>query len=185
MDNENAPLPCLTYLFIVSGILLAVIAALLLSQIDSLQKRTSLPQPTLQSIDLDATLAAGDLTVVVITGEASQSDFPTITPTLPPDTTTDTTAATADLVPVEGTPESPTMQFISPLCSDIPHGWLPYRVQAKDTLRSLAIDYRVDEDSLAQVNCLNQPQLKAGQIIYLPVIPEVTAEKTKPWSQDS
>jgi hypothetical protein len=177
MDNENAPLPCLAYLFIVSGIILAVIAALLLSQIDSLQKRTSLPQPTLQSIDFDATLAAGDLTVVVITGEASQSEFPTITQTLPPDTT--------DQVTVEETPESPTIQFISPLCNEIPHGWLPYHVQAKDTLRSLAIDYRIDEDSIAQVNCLNQPQLKVGQIIYLPIIPEATAEKTNPWPRDS
>jgi hypothetical protein len=177
MDNENAPLPCLTYFFIVSGIILAVVAALLLSQLDSLQKRTSLPQPTLQSIDLDATLAAGDLTVVVITGEASQSELPTKTPTLPPVVT--------DQVTVEETPESPTMQFIAPSCSEIPDGWLPYHVQARDTLRSLAIDYRIDEDSLAQVNCLNQPQLKVGQIIYLPINPEATAEKTNPWSQDS
>jgi hypothetical protein len=177
MDNENAPLPCLTYIFIISGIILAVGAALLLSQIDLLQQRTQLPPPTLQSIDFEATLSAGDLTVVIITGEALQSEFPSITPTHTPGAT--------DQITIESTPESPNVQSITPPCSAIPDGWSPYRVQGMDTLRSLAIDFRVDEDTLAQVNCLSQPQLKVGQIIYLPVLTEATAEKTNSWSPDS
>ena len=165
MENENAPPACLTYLLILLGIALAVGAALLLSRLDSLQQRALIPQAPLPVVDFEATLAAGDLNVVVITGESSQSELPTVT-----------ASATPTVIPmstgqenVDLTPESPFTPDLVPTCSGIPEGWMPYKVEEGDSLRSLSIQSKISEDTLAQANCLLQPNLKRGQIIYLPI----------------
>ena len=106
MDNGNAPPACIVYFLIVCGIALAVGAALLMSQIDALQQRTLLPQATLPVIDLEATLSAGELTVVVITGEPSQSSALSLTPTLIPQA--------GEEVTVGETPESPVATAENP-----------------------------------------------------------------------
>jgi hypothetical protein len=170
MNKENAPSSCsscFTYLLILLGIIFTVGAAFLLSQFDTLQQRNLLPQATIPVVDFEATLEAGDLPVIVITGEASQSEFPTANPIIAPTEAIQTT--------IDETPETPS-QTVVPTCSDIPNGWLPYQVKENDSLRSLAIQLKVDEDTLALANCLIQPQLTHGDIIYLPRSPETMTE---------
>jgi hypothetical protein len=174
MDKENTPpscSSCFTYLLILLGIIFAIGAALLLSQFDTLQQRTLLPQATIPVIDFEATLAAGDLPVTVLPGEVSQSALPT--------TASFSITKEPDQLTIDDTPE-PSSQVDITGCSTIPDGWLPYKVGENDTLRSLAIIVQVDEDSLASTNCLIQPQITAGEIIYLPIPVETTTEGIHP-----
>jgi hypothetical protein len=172
MDKENAPpscSSCFTYLLILLGIVFVIGAALLLSQFDALQQRTLLPQATIRVVDFEATMAAGDLPVIVLTGEVSESEVIAATHSAIPTETAQVT--------IEDTPEA-SSQIIVPTCSAIPDGWFPYQVRENETLRSLAIQLKVDEDTLASANCLIQPQITAGQIIYLPIPAEAWIEGT-------
>jgi len=171
MDKESAPpacSSCFTYLLILLGIIFAIGAALLLSQFDTLQQRTLLPQSTIPVVDFEATLAAGDLPVTVLPGEVSQSALPTKTSFV--------TTSESDQITIDSTPE-PSSHIDNTECSTIPDGWLAYRVRENDTLRSLAILMQVDEDTLATINCLIQPQITAGKIIYLPSPVETSTEE--------
>ena len=161
MDQKSGTPSCFSYLLIILGIVIAIGAALLLSQFDALQQRSLLPQATLPVVDLEATLAAGDLPVIVITGVASQGDISVPTSTRLPPTSIQ---ATITVSPVVSTSEESAL----PPCSITPEDWIPYLVKESDTLRSLAIRLRIEEDTIASANCLIQPQLESGQIIYLP-----------------
>lgn len=57
----------------------------------------------------------------------------------------------------------------------VPVGWIPYTVQAGDTLYSLAKYYGVSVAQLQQANCLDSSTLIViGQIIYVPNMPTRT-----------
>lgn len=166
MEEDTALPPWIIFLLIALGIAFAVGVALLLTQLDGLQQRTLLPQATLPVIDLDATVAAGDLTVVVISGD----DSPASTPTLaPPPTLQPSGQATA---------ASTAGPIIVPTCTAIPSGWTPYTVQDGDTTASLSEQFGISADALSHGNCLAQSQeLKPGQIIYVPLLtPTVSTE---------
>lgn len=179
------------YSLILLGIIVTISAALMLSQLDTLQQQNSPPPATFAAADFDATLTAGDLPIIIITGEASQSEsgaastqlLPTPTARIssvqtPESVSPTPNAADFPVTPegftpeefrVEETAESPTQNIVTPLCNSKPDGWLPYIVKENDTLRSLAIQSKVDEDTIATINCLAQPQLRTGHIIYLPI----------------
>lgn len=55
-----------------------------------------------------------------------------------------------------------------------PSGWVPYTLQANDTLESLAVKYRTDVNTLRQNNCLVSDSLIAGTLFYLPPAPTST-----------
>ncbi|GAB4504839.1 MAG: hypothetical protein Fur0043_18330 [Anaerolineales bacterium] len=77
---------------------------------------------------------------------ASASFTPTVTETLPP----------------------------PPTSCPPPGGWIPIKVQALDTLDSLAIQYKTPPDLLRQANCLFSSDLTPGTLLYVPPVPTPT-----------
>jgi len=55
-----------------------------------------------------------------------------------------------------------------------PVGWLPYVVQACDTLAKIAAYYRIGSDILQHANCLGDTGLLPGVVIYVPPVPTHT-----------
>ncbi len=165
MDNDTALPPWIIFLLIALGIAFTVGMALLLAQLDTLQQRALLPQPTLPVVDVDATLAAGDLTVVVISGGDSAGSTPTLAPPTLSAPDEATTAATSDPTPV-------------PPCTAPADGWIPYAVQEGDTWAALAARYGISVEALSQGSCLDESQEpQPGQIIYVPLLtPTLPAE---------
>lgn len=158
MDDDTALSSWIIFLLIALGVALAVGIALLLTQLDTLQQQTLLPQATLPVIDVEATLSAGDLTVVIIAGEDSQTGTPTSTPTQ------------MGPIPDQSTIESSSTPVFVPTCAAAPDGWTPHTIQEGDTLSALSFQLGVGVDMLLQANCLTQTQLIPGQIILLPSV---------------
>ncbi len=156
MDDDTALSSWIIFLLIALGVALAVGIALLLTQLDALQQQTLLPQATLPVIDVEATLSASDLTVVVIAGDDSQTGTPTSTPTQ------------IRQIPDQSTIESTSAPISVPTCAATPDGWTPHTVKEGDTLSALSLQLGVGVDMLLQANCLTQSQLIPGQIILLP-----------------
>lgn len=51
----------------------------------------------------------------------------------------------------------------------LPAGWVPYTVQAGDSLASIAAQFGVDEAQLPYLNCLRQrAQIQAGDMLFVP-----------------
>lgn len=51
----------------------------------------------------------------------------------------------------------------------VPNGWVPYAIQAGDTLAGIATAYNLTVQQLAQANCLQNPDLIfEGQVIAVP-----------------
>lgn len=66
----------------------------------------------------------------------------------------------------------------------VPDGWLPYFIQANDTLYSLAQRFGVTVAELAEANCITEPErITAGQILYAPPGSDVSARPTAPGGQ--
>ena len=65
-------------------------------------------------------------------------------------------------------------------CGTVPAGWERYTVQPGDTLFSLASRAGVSQEQVMSVNCLDSPDLMAGQSLYLPPLPTPTATRCLP-----
>ena len=157
MDGKTALPVWIVFLLIALGIALAVGIALLLTQLDMLQQRSLLPQATLPVLDQEATLAAGEVTIVVIAGEDLQTNTPTLSPSITPQITGN------------GTPVHTAVPVLIPTCSAAPEGWSAYVIKAGDTAESLAIRYGISIASIVQANCLTIEPLSPGQLIQLPL----------------
>jgi len=129
--------------------------ALLLAQIDNYQRRSIIPPNGLPLIDIDATVAAGELVNVYLPSEVSP------TPTIP--------ATSAQKTPVY---ESDPM---AAEC-DTPRNWVPYIVGSGDTLPKLARAQGTTVYHLMIANCLESTNLMPGRKISLPVIPPALAK---------
>lgn len=151
---QSTTLSWRTILFLVAGVVIVVIIALLLSQIDSYQRRSIIPPNGLPLIDLDATVAAGELAIVYLPSEVSP------TPTL--------LATPAQKTPVaeEISIATPTIRVDS-TCNMAEPGWSPYIVEAEDSLSSLAMQFGLSVTVIMQANCLAHDQIIEGQQIYL------------------
>jgi len=132
-----------------------VIAALLLAQIDVMQRRSALPQKSLPVIDLEATIAAGSPTLVYLLSDATATPSPNYTPSAEPETSSEASLATA------------VAEFI-PTCSVPPEGWTLYTINAGDSFHGLAERFGEKVDTIIQVNCLPHGQITVGQQIFLP-----------------
>ena len=166
MNKDTALPPWIIFLLIALGVALAVGVALLLTQLDALQQRTLLPLATLPVINVEATLSAGDLTVVVIAGEDVSTGTPPLTPSL--------AAETPEQITVEPT----SAPVLVPTCAAAPDGWVPYDIQEGDTLATLSIQLGVGTEMLLQANCQTQAQLIPGQVIFVPfLLPTGAAEE--------
>ena len=61
-----------------------------------------------------------------------------------------------------------------------PAGWVPYVVQADETMFRIALRYGMTAEALQAANCLSAPAIQAGQTLYVPYLipapPVVTPE---------
>ena len=146
-----------TILFLVAGVAAVVIIALLLARVDDYQRRSSIPLNDLPVIDLDATVAAGDLGIVYLPGEVSP------TTTFP---ATPTAAASVETEILQVTPTIPA----APDCKS-PRNWIQYTVLPGDTLPKLARAHQTDAIYILKANCLQNLELEIGTKIFLPAFP--------------
>ncbi len=164
-ENESSTPSWQTPLVVTFGIVLVVLAALLLTQIDNIQRRSVLPPKRLPVIDQEATVVSGDLGVIYLPNEMIIS-----------------AAATSIPIAVSPTPsEAQTATVVAvliPSCNSTPKDWTDYIVQPGDSLSALAIQSGVSKKAIVQGNCLSHDQVIHGQVIYLPQnIPSAINEK--------
>lgn len=145
--------------FVALGVAVVVLIALLLSQLDSFQRRSQLPSNGVPINDVDATLAAGELTTVYLPGEITpvSTPLPSLAPTQ------------SEQPPASATPQSPTLEA-SANCSPADSGRAVYIARSGDTWASLANHFGVTEEALREANCLAPDQLLKGQQILVPEI---------------
>jgi LysM repeat protein len=156
MREDQSSMPSwLIILLLVLGIIAVVIIALLLAQIDTYQRQSAIPSNGPSVIDLEATIAAGELATIYLHGDASPAPTIPATPTV--------TETPSD----EVTPEAPAPRIESN-CDKASKGLPIYIVKPGDTLSSIAVRFGVNEETLRLVNCLTRDQVVQGQQIYLP-----------------
>jgi len=128
---------------------------------------TITPIPTSLSLNQDLTM-----TFTIPTATTGNLIVPT---SLPVETSTLTGSPT---FPPTATPTStPTNSPTSTQC--VPkYYWFAYHVQGGDTLYSLALSTRSTMDELKLANCLTDPQIFKGQILYVPRLPIRTPTPT-------
>ncbi|MCA9974327.1 MAG: LysM peptidoglycan-binding domain-containing protein, partial [Anaerolineales bacterium] len=150
MNSETVPDPWYNNLLLVVGVMLTVVMALLMSQLDRLQTRLV---PTIQVV--------------------AQVTVPVMTPT-PLSAIALATAAPASPSPIASggnstTPGSTAVPTV--VCGQPPAGWVAYTVRSGDTLYALSRDTGATVDQIVQANCLEAKLFVTGMQIYLPMIP--------------
>jgi LysM repeat protein len=133
---------------------------------------------------ISVVLVVGGLSLAL--AENKIAPAPTVTPsiTAPPRTLTSIPAAPATLVAFTETPtispsptNIPSPTQTSPVLTNCipPTGWIFITVPLGGTLSSLAAQYRITPEQLAEANCLSTQSLPAGYGIYVPPLPANTA----------
>ncbi len=170
--------PVLIGLAAASAVALTVVVALLLA-LQDLPVGVQPPAPVVQPSAQPA-LQNTPFTPVLV---------PTATPglTLPPATATNLPVPlaptftpapamlpTSTVIPSPTSPPSPTplVATLPPLpqvCTP-PYGWVGYTIQVGDTLNDLAYRYQTSVSQLMQANCLDNPVVYPGQVIFLPPV---------------
>jgi LysM repeat protein len=143
-------------LLLPAAVIFTLIAALLLSSLDTLQTRIV---PTLMArlpITLVATVVPSPTVRIIPTS----TTIPTATPTTTP------TAA-----PIPRAKPTATAVAILPVCGEVPETWVPYTVQLGDTLFFLSLSSGATIDEITRANCLEITNLVSGIRIYLPATP--------------
>lgn len=125
-------------------------------------------------------ITLGALAITMAEGNHSapiEAPLPTETPVIIYTTNTPLPSATISITPLASTP---TMSYSpSPTPCQPPSGWLSYIIQQGDTLESLAEESMVSPETLISANCLADPSLLPGGILYLPVLPTPTPALSK------
>jgi LysM repeat protein len=152
MNEQSGDRNWRSNLLITSGVILTVIMALLMSQIDLLQVQL---QPT------PAIIAA--LQPTADTSPETESKITAVSLSTP----TKTPAPTATL---SGTAPATAVPMLIH-CGEIPEGWNVYTVRAGDTLISLSATAGTTVAAIAKVNCIQNELVFEGMIIYLPARP--------------
>jgi len=151
-----------TVLLLVAGVAIVVIIALLSAQLDSYLRRSEVPANGLPVVDLEATVAAGEIGTVYLPGEVSPTATLLVSPTPTPSAVLEqSTPAAAEW------PQATAVSGFDENCGGDLHGWFPYIVKAEDTLSSLAQKSGLSENTIKQANCLTHDQIIAGQQILL------------------
>ncbi len=167
-DGSSRTTSWRSLLLVLCGIILALALALLLTQLDGMQKKSLLPTQRLQVIDLEGTISASDVTIVNISNDVG----------LELDTPSGPNSA--------GIPDNPgaatALPVFLPTCAAAPSGWSLYTVAAEDTLAILALRYKSTIAELRQANCLSEAEdLQSGQRIFVdmgPLAPTATLAGT-------
>ncbi len=151
-----------TAMILVAGIAIVVLIAFLLAEIDSYQQQSAVAPNDLPIIDLEATVAAGELSTIYL-----PSDISTTPATLAP--TAQATATAEESKPPNRVTE------IEADCNNPPDGWIPYVVEAGDSIGSLADLHGVSDILIRDANCLPYSHVVEGQLILLPQNPNLDA----------
>jgi hypothetical protein len=142
-------------LLLAAGVVAVLIIALLMAQMDAVQRRSMLPPKNLPVVDADATVTQGDLPKVYLPAELGTTPILTLTPSSDP---------TATL-------EQPLTTFESaakPICGFASTDWVPYTIQAGDSLAQLAKRFGISQNKIFVANCLTEEEFTLGQQILLP-----------------
>ncbi len=154
MNEQTQPSDWRVNVLLTGGVMLAVLMALLMAQIDSLQIRL---QPTPEFIAL---------------APATVEALPEATlPAAAPPTTTATTTA----VPLPTSTVRTMAVSLTPRCGDVPADWAPYQVRAGDSLLSLSAISGTTPAAIVKANCIQNEFVFEGMIIFLPVRPPTPA----------
>ncbi len=150
MNAETVPTPWYANLLLVVGVVLTVVMALLMSQLDRLQTRLV---PTVQVV--------------------AQATEPVMTPT-PLSAIALATAAPASPTSIISSDNSTTLGSTAVptiTCGQPPAGWVSYTVQSGDTLYALSRHTGAAVDEIVQVNCLEAKVFATNMQIFLPMRP--------------
>ncbi|PID86805.1 MAG: hypothetical protein CSB13_02700, partial [Chloroflexi bacterium] len=148
MNGQPADQNWRNNVLITSGVILVIIMALLMSQIDLLQI-TLEPTP-----EIIAGLLSTNNDKLAPTATAVSLSTPTKTPA--------PTATSSGL----GTPTAVPLLI---RCGDIPEGWTVHEVTANETLLSLSATSGTTVMAIAKANCLQNEFIFAGMRIFLPI----------------
>jgi LysM repeat protein len=141
---------------IVVGVMVTVVIALLLAQLDALQVRW---QPTRLVLAPATAAAAAIITPTPLPAIA----LPSAEPASP--------TATATLLPLPNTAATAVGVLPEIICGAVPAGWSIYEVRPGDTLLSLAAFSGATVAEISRANCVQNGLVMSGMRLYLPVRP--------------
>ncbi len=129
-------------------------------------------QPALQFTPFTPVFVPTDTPTIALPTATAAPLPPPLAPTFTPVTEVAATATATAVPPTPPPSPTPVVVTLPPLpqvCTP-PYGWVAYTVQVGDTLNDLAYRYRVGVSLLMQANCLDNPVVYAGQVIFLPPV---------------
>jgi LysM repeat protein len=149
-----------------AGVMITVVLALLLAQLDALQARAALEQAGLPIVNIQATAIAVGQVIPLHLDPAGPApvEEPVVLGPAPDDLNPRPEFITG--VSEEG--------VIFTVCGEVPEGWLLYTVQPGETLASLAAGTQSTAGELTAANCLTNDQLTAGTQLLVPRQPEAS-----------
>jgi len=142
-----------TNLLLTGGVIVTIVMALLLAQLDNLQSRLQ-PTPVLVA---RATAVS-----------ATNTPLPAIAM---PSATLDTSPASTQVAFAPTIRSTTSAMLPAALCGEVPPGWSIYMVQPDDSLLALAAFSGASVAEINRVNCLQNGLVVSGMRIYLPVRP--------------
>jgi len=150
-------------LLFTGGVMITVLLALILAQLDALQARAALDRPSLSIVNIQATaIAVGN--IIPLEFEAKLPDAAAELAAPVPD----------DLNPRPGFITGVSDEgVIYTVCGAVPEGWLLYTVQPGETLASLAAGTEITAAELVAANCL-AGELSVGMQLLVPRQPAVS-----------
>ncbi len=165
MDTErvNQPRSWQINLLLTGGIMITVLLALIMAQLDTLQVRAAVARPGIPIVNIQATAIAVGNTIPLNLNPAMPVSVEELVNT-PPD----------DLNPrpefITGVSEE---GIIFTVCGEVPEGWLLYTIQPGETLASVAAGTQTGAAELAAANCLEEGEFSAGMQVLVPRQPVV------------
>ena len=155
-------------IILTAGVMITVLLALILAQLDALQVRAVLERPGLPIVNIQATaIAIGRIIPLDRDAEGQPPAAIPVAESLGP--------VPDDLNPrpefITGVSEE---GIIFTVCGAVPEGWLLYTAQPGDTLASLAEATQSTAAELLAANCLTSDQLSGGMQLLVPRQPVST-----------
>lgn len=167
IEREALPRGWRLNALLTGGVVLTVVMALLLAQLDILQVRAALDRPGLPIVNIQATaIAEGQVIRLNLDSEIAAGEVVAAEPAGP--------------VPDDLNPRPPFITgvgeggVIFTVCGEVPEGWLLYSVKPGETLAALAAATEATVAELSAANCLAEGDVTAGMQVLLPREPAAT-----------
>jgi len=150
-------------LLFTAGVMITVLLAMILAQLDSLQARAVAELPGLPIVNIQATaIAVGNIIPLDLDSAGPITSEMLVNP------------APNDLNPRPEFITGVSDGVIFTVCGEVPEGWLLYTVQPGETFGSLAAATESTVADLAAANCVGDDHLVAGMQILVPRQPAVS-----------